>query len=261
MIAALGAVVHSNVPTPVTEVRPTHSGKVAPTPVNDRRAGWRGSTFLRNERTATHIELRMRYSAILLFVISAGCARASAVPLANVNRADPPADPPLAHAGVEVPDDPLTPFPGPCSSTFQNHQMTVRTDFDYDESGRVTRISTDGAGRMRVRSFRYDERGRLVQGRTETTAPNAYVQIETSHYDTDGRVERVDIDDGSGVRWRTVYTYDAAGRMRSREQQNVARNRTTFSRRFVYEGARLVRDEVDNAGDGTYPHGHEEPTG
>ena len=159
--------------------------------------------------------------------------------------------------------------PGPCRSEFDHRSPDaalspdgvpdVITTYDYDDDGRLVRSATrweQEPGRTRSKAYRYDDEGRLMWQRTENTGVHSILQIERSRYDENGRLVETTIAEGSedvAPGMRTIFRYDGEGRLILRELQTIATGRGRFRRRFVHDGDRLVREEVDNAGKGTYP--------
>ena len=145
-------------------------------------------------------------------------------------------------------------YPGPCFTEYRSHQLTQRTTYAYDGAGRVVERRFSGGNDDRVDTFSYDAEGRLRSVKIENRGPNPYVQHERIHFGANGRRIRTDKwNRGSTPQWQTLEQYDDEGRLRSRQSVTVTSGRVSFRRRFVYEGDRLVKEEVDNRGKRDFP--------
>lgn len=153
------------------------------------------------------------------------------------------------------------------------------TSFDLDEHGRVRRsVCTEVFGgqiQIREKSYTHDALGlvtREVVRRTVFAGDTAsgvshdeFRHVEefdscsarTFTYDTAGNRLTEDIDDGcSGTaEWRMRWTYDEQGRViHLAENIRITTGKVGLQRRYTYNAhGQLELDEVDNAGDGTYP--------
>lgn len=108
---------------------------------------------------------------------------------------------------------------------------TTWTNYTFDAQGRVTR---EALQRQSVRGFGGDR---------ETTGPDPWLTRKHS-YDNQGRLEKTVI---TGLTYPDLdavlsYTYDDSGRLIA--ETKTPRKSEASTRRYIYEGARLVAEEV-----------------